>query len=55
MKSTTTCHAHDEHNIAKQGQKVCIEQCRPLSKTKRWMFKYLVEDEQEGNHDLHAN
>ncbi len=27
---------HDEKNLAKKGDQVLIEECRPLSKTKRW-------------------
>lgn len=29
--------AHDESNAVPIGAKVRIEECRPLSKTKRWM------------------
>ena len=29
-------HAHDEANIAKIGDIVQIEECAPISKTKRW-------------------
>lgn len=28
--------AHDETNAIKIGDKVAIEECRPISKTKRW-------------------
>ena len=28
--------AHDEKNQCKQGDKVIIQECRPLSKDKRW-------------------
>lgn len=31
-------HAHDENNTAKQGDIVRIQECRPLSKNKTWMF-----------------
>ena len=27
---------HDENNIAKVGQTVTFEECRPMSKDKRW-------------------
>lgn len=27
---------HDESGIAKVGDKVLLEECRPLSRTKRW-------------------
>ena len=29
--------AHDENNIVKVGDSVQIEECRPISKRKRWM------------------
>jgi small subunit ribosomal protein S17 len=29
-------HAHDEANAHKVGDKVRIEECRPISKNKRW-------------------
>ena len=31
-------HAHDEQNAAKVGDIVRIQECRPVSKNKRWMF-----------------
>lgn len=31
-------HAHDEQNSAKVGDIVRIQECRPVSKNKRWMF-----------------
>jgi small subunit ribosomal protein S17 len=30
-------HAHDETNACKSGDTVRIEECRPISKTKRWI------------------
>ncbi len=30
-------HAHDEANASKIGDKVWIEESRPISKTKRWV------------------
>lgn len=35
--------AHDEHNASKVGDKVLIIQSRPLSKTKRWLVRKIVE------------
>ncbi len=35
-------HAHDESNAIAVGDKVRIEECRPMSKLKRWM---IVADE----------
>lgn len=34
--------AHDENNEYKVGDKVIIEETRPLSKEKRWKIKSLV-------------
>ncbi len=31
-------HAHDENNRAKTGDIVQIQECRPISKQKRWML-----------------
>lgn len=36
-------YAHDESNSLELGQKVIIKECRPLSKTKRWMVVKTVE------------
>ena len=35
-------HAHDEHNVAKIGDVVRIEECRPISRNKTWMFMEKV-------------
>ncbi len=35
-KSTLRYKAHDEKNVYKTGDKVSIEETRPLSKGKRW-------------------
>jgi small subunit ribosomal protein S17 len=35
--------AHDEHNEASIGDRVIIEEHRPLSKTKRWRLRRIVE------------
>ena len=35
--------AHDEHNEASVGDRVVIEEHRPLSKTKRWRLRSIVE------------
>ena len=34
--------AHDEENRYKIGDKVLIEECRPLSKDKKWIAKGLI-------------
>lgn len=37
--------AHDEKNVAKQGDKVQIVSVRPLSKTKRWKLSQVIQGE----------
>lgn len=36
-------YAHDEKNEAKVGDRVRIQECRPLSKTKSWRLLEVVE------------
>jgi small subunit ribosomal protein S17 len=36
IKRTKKYHAHDQNNVCKVGDKVRIEECRPISKTKSW-------------------
>jgi len=40
-------HAHDEKNEAKKGDIVVIEESRPISKTKTWTLKSIVQHGQE--------
>jgi small subunit ribosomal protein S17 len=35
--------AHDENNEAKVGDRVLIEECRPLSRDKRWRVREILE------------
>jgi small subunit ribosomal protein S17 len=35
--------AHDEQNEASAGDTVLIEECRPLSRQKRWRLKNIIE------------
>ena len=35
--------AHDPSEIANMGDKVLIEQCRPISKNKRWLVRKVIE------------
>lgn len=37
IKSSSKYTAHDETNTFKEGDQVSIIECRPISKTKRWM------------------
>ena len=43
VSRTKKYHAHDEGNDAKLGDKVVIEECRPISRTKAWKVARLVE------------
>ena len=43
VRRSTKLHAHDEQNECKQGDKVMIEQCRPLAKSKSWRLVKVVE------------
>ena len=36
IKRTKRYHAHDENNVHKIGEKVTIQECRPISKIKTW-------------------
>lgn len=43
IRRSIKLHAHDENNECRVGDTVIVEQCRPLSKTKRWRLVKLVE------------
>ena len=43
VSRTTKYHAHDEANDAKLGDKVVIEECKPISKTKAWKVARVAE------------
>jgi small subunit ribosomal protein S17 len=36
--------AHDEEQVSSLGDRVLIEETRPLSKTKRWMLKNIIKN-----------
>ena len=40
---STVCHAHDEQNEARVGDRVNIQETRPLSKQKRWRLVSIVD------------
>lgn len=42
FKQTKRFHAHDEENSCQMGDLVRIEECRPLSKTKRWRLVEIM-------------
>ena len=43
VSRTKKYHAHNEGNDAKMGDKVVIEECRPISKTKAWKVARVAE------------
>jgi len=43
VRRSTKMHAHDENNECHIGDRVAIEQCRPMSKTKAWRLHSVVE------------
>ena len=43
VNRTKKYHAHNENNDAKMGDKVVIEECRPISATKTWKVARVAE------------
>jgi small subunit ribosomal protein S17 len=43
VKRSSKIHAHDENDECKVGDKVSIEPCRPLSKTKSWRLHQILD------------
>ena len=43
LRSSVTLHAHDESNNANAGDTVRIQECRPMSRTKRWRLVDVLE------------
>jgi small subunit ribosomal protein S17 len=43
INRTKKYHAHNEGNDAKMGDRVLIEECRPISKSKAWRVAKLLE------------
>ena len=43
IQRTVRLHAHDENNDAKVGDRVRVQETRPLSKTKRWRLVEILE------------
>ena len=49
IRRSTKLHVHDEDNTCQEGDKVTIEQCRPLSKSKSWRLVDVVERGEQGS------
>ncbi len=43
IRRTSKFMAHDEENACQVGDKVAIEETRPLSKRKRWIIREIIE------------
>jgi small subunit ribosomal protein S17 len=43
LRSSVTLHVHDERNDAHAGDTVRVQECRPLSRTKRWRLLDVLE------------
>jgi small subunit ribosomal protein S17 len=43
MRRYTKLLVHDENNECKEGDKVAIEECRPISKNKAWRLQRVIE------------
>ena len=43
VRKTTVLHAHDENADAKEGDRVQLMECRPISKTKTWRLVKVIE------------
>jgi small subunit ribosomal protein S17 len=43
IRRSSKVHAHDEANECSVGDKVLIEQCRPLSKSKTWRLVKVID------------
>ncbi len=43
MRTSSKFMAHDEANTCGEGDRVLIEECRPLSKRKRWRVREIIE------------
>ena len=47
LRSSSVFKAHDEKGEAKAGDKVRIFECRPHSKTKRWVLAEILEKKKQ--------
>jgi small subunit ribosomal protein S17 len=43
LRSSNTLHVHDERNDANAGDTVRVQECRPMSRTKRWRLVEILE------------
>ena len=43
VRNSSKFMAHDEENACNEGDRVLIEECRPLSARKRWRVREIIE------------
>lgn len=43
VKTAKKYHAHDENNEAREGDRVRLQESRPMSKMKKWVLLEIVE------------
>ena len=43
MRTSSKFMAHDESNTCNDGDRVLIEECRPLSRRKKWRVRKVIE------------
>ncbi len=43
VKRFTKLHAHDEENSCQENDKVLVQECRPISKSKCWQLIEILE------------
>ncbi len=43
VRTTSKFMAHDEENSCHTGDRVLIEECRPVSRRKRWRVRQVIE------------
>jgi small subunit ribosomal protein S17 len=43
VRTSSKFMAHDEENTCNAGDRVVIEECRPLSRRKRWRVRKVIE------------
>ena len=43
LRSSISLHVHDERNDAHAGDTVRVQECRPMSRTKRWRLLEVLE------------
>ena len=43
VRKSSKLMAHDENNECNEGDKVAIEECRPISKSKSWRLQHVIE------------